>query len=142
MIKASEVGEKMYESIFPQRIVQDRHEERAQKIMSLLRKDCRASLTEVASRTGMKLSTTHRVLELMKKHNVLSLEVIPTKGKIYGNLQRETRLNKIMDCLKEDPRMSLTDMSRRTGIPVSTIFDNINTLRQGYQLRLKLVRKA
>jgi len=32
----------MYESIFPQRIVRDRHEERAQKIMSLLKKDCRA----------------------------------------------------------------------------------------------------
>lgn len=37
----------------------------------------------------------------------------------------------IISCLRQDARMKLTDMSRKTGIPVSTIFDRIRMLEGG-----------
>ena len=41
-------------------------------------------------------------------------------------------------CLREDCRMSLTRISRRTHIPVSTLHDNLKRLRERYHLRLLL----
>lgn len=37
--------------------------------------------------------------------------------------KRTERLERVLACLREDARMPLTEISRRTGIPTSTVFD-------------------
>ena len=41
----------------------------------------------------------------------------------------------VLSCLRQDARMKLTDMSRATRIPVSTLFDNVMTYIQNGLIR-------
>ena len=42
----------------------------------------------------------------------------------------------LITCLMEDCRMALSEMSRRTGVPGSTLHDNLKRLRKAYELDL------
>ncbi len=44
----------------------------------------------------------------------------------------------ILRCLEQDCRMSLVEMSRRTGYPTSTLYDNLRRLRASYDFGLIL----
>ena len=45
------------------------------------------------------------------------------------SLRRIDKTNKVLDCLMEDGRMSMAEISRRTGVPVSTVFDYMKIIR-------------
>ena len=41
--------------------------------------------------------------------------------------QRDWKDDKIIECLKENARMSMSEISRRTGIPISVVYSRMNT---------------
>ena len=43
---------------------------------------------------------------------------------------REERAGRIIECLNKDFRMGLSDISRKTRIPISTIFKIINDIKK------------
>ena len=51
-------------------------------------------------------------------------------------VRQERQCLKIIHCLNEDFRMTLTDMSKKTKIPISTIFDNLKLLRRHYNFNV------
>jgi DNA-binding Lrp family transcriptional regulator len=136
------IREMKQDVIFPTKLLYDRKEEKAQKIIKVMEQNCRAPLTDVADQTGIPLSTVFKIVEKIKKHHTFRLEMVPTRKKIYGTPRMEEKLQKIIKCLNQDPRMTLTEMSKQIRIPVSTIFDNLKTLETGYQLKIKLLGKS
>ncbi len=46
--------------------------------------------------------------------------------------KRAERMERILACLREDARMSLMEISRRTKIPVSTVYDCVKLLRERF----------
>jgi len=135
-------GEQRKGTILPGKVLENRMEARAQKIVEVLRQDCRASLTEISRETGIPTATVFQILQRIRRHNTFSLELIPTGRKIYGRGSTEQTISRMIECLKENPRMKLTEMSERSGIPVSTLFDNMQRLRNGYDFSLTLIRKT
>jgi hypothetical protein len=53
--------------------------------------------------------------------------------------KRVERIKKIVELLVKDARQPLTEISRRTGIPVSTVYDNIKRLKE--QFRFTIIPK-
>ena len=47
----------------------------------------------------------------------------------------------LIACLREDCRMTLSEMSRRTGVPGSTLCDQLHRIRQVYDFQLIIRRK-
>lgn len=45
-------------------------------------------------------------------------------------------MKKIIPLLLEDSRMTLTEMSKRTGIPVSTVYDNLPRVREAFKFTI------
>lgn len=45
---------------------------------------------------------------------------------------RAERLERILACLREDSRMPFAEISRRTGIPTSTVFDLFQRFRERF----------
>lgn len=45
-------------------------------------------------------------------------------------------IKKIVEALLEDSRMTLTDISKRTGIPISTVFDNLSRIREQFHFTI------
>ena len=43
---------------------------------------------------------------------------------------------KILECLKEDSRMSLTQISKKTGIAISTVYDHMVPIRAYYKFTI------
>ena len=43
---------------------------------------------------------------------------------------------KIVEALLEDSRMTLTEISKRTGIPISTVFDNLSRVREQFHFTI------
>ena len=54
--------------------------------------------------------------------------------------EKMNTVRRIVEILFEDSRMPLTEISKRTGIPVSTVYDNIRRLRE--QFRFTIVPKS
>ena len=50
--------------------------------------------------------------------------------------ERMAVLRKVIPLLIEDSRMSLTELSRRTGVPISTIFDNLPRVREAFKFTI------
>ena len=46
--------------------------------------------------------------------------------------RRERVAKEILKCLQEDFRMTLTRMSKKTQIPISTLFDSMKLMREYY----------
>lgn len=131
----------MEEDIFPKKVLHHKMEGRAKPILEVLEKDCRASLKQIVAATKIPSSTVFRILEEIKKYHDFRFEMIPTSNKIHGTVDLKRTMQRIIKCLEENPRMKLTEMSRRTRIPVSTLFDNMNRLKEGYQLKLRLEKR-
>ena len=55
--------------------------------------------------------------------------------------QKEKRARLILKCFMEDFRMSLTEMSRKTKISVSTLHGYLKELRTIYDFKVVLVKK-
>lgn len=45
-------------------------------------------------------------------------------------------VKKIVELLLEDSRMTLTEISKRTGIPIATIFDNLPRIREQFNFTI------
>jgi len=50
--------------------------------------------------------------------------------------ERMHMMKKIVPLLIEDSRMSLTEISKRTGIPVSTVYDNLPRVREAFKFTI------
>jgi len=50
--------------------------------------------------------------------------------------RKEIIIRAILDCLEKDFRISLTQIHRRTKIPISTIYEHLKRIRKHYQLVL------
>jgi predicted transcriptional regulator len=50
--------------------------------------------------------------------------------------RNEKKMKAFIDCLKDNPRISLTMVSRKTGIPVSTLHGYWKMLRDMYTFQL------
>lgn len=99
---------------------------RNQKIAELLSHNCRLSTVEIAKTLGEKVSTTWHAVKDLEPNAKLTITI---KTDMALTKRQADKIRKIISCLKEEPRMPLTDMCKRTGIPVSTIWDLINDLQ-------------
>ncbi len=61
---------------------------------------------------------------------------------LFVSRSRQEKVDRLVRLLRVDARMPLMEMSRRTGIPVSTIFDLLNEVRRLYELRCVFIRRA
>lgn len=46
--------------------------------------------------------------------------------------EREERLDRILACLRQDARMPLAEISRRTKVPISTVFDCVRRIEDRF----------
>ena len=51
--------------------------------------------------------------------------------------ERMDKINAVIDCLMENARMSLSEISRRTGIPVTTMYDMWPEIMQHVKIVVK-----
>ncbi len=129
------------ETILPTKIFYHPKEERAEKITELICEDCRISLTKIFKKINIPLSTVFDIVKEIEKHNKFKLEMVPKKQKVTAQISTEQKAEKIIKCLKENPRMPLTQMSIKTGIPISTVFDVLLQIKKAYHLKAKLEKK-
>ena len=52
------------------------------------------------------------------------------------NFERLQKIKRIVKCLEEDGRMSLSEISKRTSIPISTVFDYFKLIRDLYSFKI------
>jgi len=65
-----------------------------------------------------------------RRRNASSTQGVP----LPTTRERQSKLDRIAELLYKDPRMPLTTMSARTGIPVATLFDLFKDLRAHYEM--------
>jgi len=56
-------------------------------------------------------------------------------------VRRQERFDVVVELLGKNPRMTLKEMSTRTKIPISTVFDMLRRLQDYYALEVVFVRK-
>lgn len=56
----------------------------------------------------------------------------PKPGWWQKPTDRDQRMDRILACLREDARMSLAEIARRTDIPITTVFDAMKQIKQRF----------
>ena len=54
----------------------------------------------------------------------------------------EDKDQRIMALLIENPRMTLTQMSMKTGLPISTVYERIKQIEKIYEFKDKFTRRC
>ena len=83
------------EQILPQKVFTHRKEDKARKIVEVLKKDCRASLPRISKRTGIPVSTVFKVMQTIREHNDFKL-VLNRRKCVKGSKNRALKGEKIL----------------------------------------------
>ena len=90
----------------------------------------------------MKQGEIKRMLNLLKLLDTLEIkegdEVLET---VNVDVKKRARVEEIIRILRFDPRITLTMLSRKTGVAVSTLYDSLNRIKQSYDMRLVFVKR-
>jgi predicted transcriptional regulator len=57
-------------------------------------------------------------------------------------MDKKNKKHRIMAMLIDNPRMMLTEISRETGMPISTVFETIKRIQEEYELKAFFVRRC
>lgn len=76
-----------------------------------------------------------RTVGYLRSENEFPKRKSGTRSVIYISERMDT-VKKIVPLLLEDSRMPLTEISKRTGIPVSTVYDNLHRIREAFKFTI------
>jgi hypothetical protein len=119
---------------------------RIKYVLIMLEVDCRAKLVDIAQEVRAPVSSvfddlqaikqTHSFVLLPKNQAPISLDGLPNGWRRIQERKRE-RQERIIEVLRSDARMPLSVLSRRTGMPISTLSEQMPALRERFAFTIE-----